>query len=119
MQVPQSYVRNGKIVLSISARAVRNFSIDQKNISFYARFSGQDEFIVIPYNAMMDLSLLKMKFVIRLNVAYSRSEDEDSEKEESDDNVVRLFSCLMIQMLIQKSKRMKMKIRIPDLHLQS
>ena len=89
VQVPQSYVRNGKIVLSISARAVRNFSIDQKNISFYARFNGQDEFIVIPYNAMLDLIAVENEIRYPLEMWLTPDpEDEDGEKEESDDNVV-------------------------------
>ena len=89
VQVPQSYVRNGKIVLSISSRAVRNFSIDQKDISFYARFNGQDEFIVIPYNAMLDLIAVENEIRYPLEMWLTPDpEDEDGEKEESDDNVV-------------------------------
>ena len=85
--VPQSYVRNGKIVLSISSRAVRNFSIDQKDISFYARFNGQDEFIVIPYNAMLDLIAVENEIRYPLEMWLTPDpEDEEGEQEGSDDN---------------------------------
>lgn len=95
VHVPQSYVRNGKIVLSIAARAVRNFSIDQKDISFYARFSGQDEFIVIPYNAMMDLIAVENEIRYPLEMWLTPDpEDEESEESSSDEDNVVGFSTV-------------------------
>ena len=99
VQVPQSYVRNGKIVLSIAARAVRNFSINQKDISFYARFSGQDEFIVIPYNAMLDLIAVENEIRYPLEMCLTpdpddEDEDEEGDKESSDEDNVVGFSTV-------------------------
>lgn len=90
VQVPQSYVRNGKIVLSISARAVRNFAIGQKDISFYARFNGQDEFIVIPFNAMLDLIAVEneIRYPLGMWLTLDPEDEEDDAQAAEDDNVV-------------------------------
>lgn len=52
VKVPQSAVREGKIVLNLAARAVSRFNIDDHGLSFSARFSGRAQDVVIPFNAI-------------------------------------------------------------------
>lgn len=53
--VPQSYVRDGFIVLSMAATAIVKLDINESFVAFNARFNGKDERIVIPYKAMLQL----------------------------------------------------------------
>ena len=52
VQVPQDYVVDGKIVLNISANAVRQLDITNESVSFNARFSGQSLDIMVPMAAI-------------------------------------------------------------------
>ena len=55
VQVPQAYVTNGMILISVCHLYVREFKICESCISFYTSFRGKEEHVIIPYNAMMDL----------------------------------------------------------------
>lgn len=50
--VPREHVREGRIVLNVSAAAVRNFQMDDNAISFDSRFRGQPFRIVAPLAAV-------------------------------------------------------------------
>lgn len=52
-EVPQEFVRDGQIVLSIAPRAVTGFSADNDEIVFSARFGGVPRHIRLPMNAVM------------------------------------------------------------------
>jgi stringent starvation protein B len=47
-QVPQSYVKEGRIVLNVGPNACRNFFIHNDGISFEARFNGAVNNIWVP-----------------------------------------------------------------------
>lgn len=51
--VPQEYVKDGQIVLNISAGAVGNLSLNNKAIEFNARFQGVPRDIYIPMGAAL------------------------------------------------------------------
>lgn len=53
VQVPAAYVRDGKIVLNISATAVRGLSLDNERVSFSARFGGSPFDVVVPVRAVL------------------------------------------------------------------
>lgn len=53
VQVPGSYVKDGRIVLNISPRAVQNYHQDNDWILFNARFSGQQYDINVPVRAVL------------------------------------------------------------------
>jgi stringent starvation protein B len=55
VEVPQSYVSNGQIILNIAPRTVRNFSMDNERISFNTRFSGLATDIDVPIDAVMGI----------------------------------------------------------------
>lgn len=52
-QVPDKYVKDGKIVLNITANAVKDLHLGNEFISFNARFSGLPASIRVPINAVM------------------------------------------------------------------
>lgn len=55
VQVPDSYVIDGCIVLNISPSATRGLLLENDRIVFTARFSGQTEQIVVSPNAVLKI----------------------------------------------------------------
>lgn len=53
VDVPQGHIKDDRIVLNISPSAVQNWNVDDKAISFSARFSGTARQIYVPMAALM------------------------------------------------------------------
>ncbi len=53
VNVPQNYVKDGKIVLNIGPGAVEGLRIGNDEVSFLARFSGKSQLVAIPMNAVL------------------------------------------------------------------
>lgn len=51
-RVPSAYVKNGEIVLNISASATRRLTIDNDCVRFSARFSGTSQEVSVPMPAV-------------------------------------------------------------------
>ena len=51
-KVPRAYVKNGEIVLNVSASATRRLTIDNDWIQFTARFNGASQEVAVPMNAV-------------------------------------------------------------------
>ncbi len=51
--LPQSYVRDGQIILNISPRAVQQLQLGDEAISFSARFAGMALQVVVPPRAVV------------------------------------------------------------------
>ena len=51
-RVPASFVKNGEIVLNISAGATRRLTIDNDRIQFTARFNGVSHEVSVPIGAV-------------------------------------------------------------------
>lgn len=51
--VPRDHVREGRIVLNVSARAVRNFVCADAAVSFDSRFGGRAFHVVLPPEAVL------------------------------------------------------------------
>src|SRR5262249_31099923 len=51
-RVPPSFVKNGEIVLNISAGATRRLTIDNERIQFTARFNGASHEVSVPMSAV-------------------------------------------------------------------
>ena len=52
-RVPQQFVQNDEIVLSISQSATKDLIIDNEWISFHARFGGVAQEVCLPVNNVM------------------------------------------------------------------
>ena len=55
VEVPQSHVTNGQIVLNIAPRAVTNFLLDREILAFSTRFSGIPIDIQVPISAVIGI----------------------------------------------------------------
>lgn len=53
VQVPQSAVKEGKVVLNIAERAVVRLQIDNDSVSFSARFGGVTYPVMVPIAAVL------------------------------------------------------------------
>jgi len=53
VNVPQNYVKDGKIVLNIGPSAVEGLRIGNDEVTFLARFSGKSQLVAIPMNAVL------------------------------------------------------------------
>lgn len=53
VQVPSSFVENGRIVLNVHPRAIQNFDMDDEQIRFSARFSGKSVAVEFPLLAVL------------------------------------------------------------------
>ena len=51
-RVPPAYVKNGEIVLNVSASATRRLTIDNDCVRFSARFSGASQEVSVPMSAV-------------------------------------------------------------------
>lgn len=51
VDVPQEFVRDGKIILNISPRSIGEYAVDDEAISFSARFHGEVRRLYIPFGA--------------------------------------------------------------------
>lgn len=55
VEVPLSFVQNGKIVLNLSPEAIHDYYINENTIGFSARFSGRSQKIIVPFSASIAL----------------------------------------------------------------
>jgi stringent starvation protein B len=51
-RVPMAFVKNGEIILNISATATRRLTIDNDWVQFNARFAGVSQEVAVPMNAV-------------------------------------------------------------------
>ena len=55
VQVPRQFVKEGKIVLNISASATQNFQIGAETVEFNARFGGVSHHIRVPVDFVLGI----------------------------------------------------------------
>lgn len=53
VQVPAGFVRDGQIVLNIHPQSVHQLELGNDTISFFGRFNGKSEPVVIPVRAVL------------------------------------------------------------------
>lgn len=51
VNVPQEFVREGKIILNIAPRSIGEYFVDDEAISFNARFQGEIQQVYVPFGA--------------------------------------------------------------------
>jgi stringent starvation protein B len=55
VQVPRQFVKEGRIVLNISASATQSFRIGAEAVEFSARFSGVSHYIRVPVDFVLGI----------------------------------------------------------------
>jgi len=53
VEVPRQYIQDGKIVLNVSYHATQVLSMTNQEVTFNARFSGNNYHVVIPIHAVV------------------------------------------------------------------
>ncbi len=53
VQVPYAFVHDGQIVLNVHPQSVHQLELGNETISFFARFGGKSEPVVIPVRAVL------------------------------------------------------------------
>ena len=68
-RVPMAFVKNGEIVLNISAAATRRLTIDNDGIQFNARFAGVSQEVSVPMSAVSGIFAKETGYGFALVVA--------------------------------------------------
>lgn len=53
VQVPHAFVRDGQIILNVHPQAVHQLELGNDTITFFARFGGKSEPVVVPVHAVL------------------------------------------------------------------
>jgi stringent starvation protein B len=72
-RVPAAYVKNGEIVLNISASATRRLTIDNGGVRFSARFSGASQEVSVPMSAVAGIFAKETGYGFAFTVAENPS----------------------------------------------
>ncbi|MGD8789763.1 MAG: ClpXP protease specificity-enhancing factor [Burkholderiales bacterium] len=87
-RVPLEYVKDGEIILNISADATRNLKIDNDVIRFSARFNGVSQEIAVPIGAVKGIFAREsgqgLAFQLAAPSGEAEAEPEEAGSEESD-----------------------------------
>ena len=67
-KVPAAYVKNGEIVLNVSASATRRLTIDNDCIQFTARFNGVSQEVAVPLAAVAGIFATETGYGFAFNV---------------------------------------------------
>jgi len=67
-RVPAGYVKNGEIVLNVSASATRKLTIDNEWIQFTARFNGVSQEVAVPMPAVAGVFAKETGYGFAFNV---------------------------------------------------
>ncbi len=97
--VPQQFIKDNRIVLSIYSSAIAAFNIDRRGISFMASFRGRRQEVVVPYAAMLELVVVDNCLRIPVGMIFQQLDDaeeeiaadtdDDSEDQQQDDGGFR------------------------------
>ena len=69
-RVPAAYVKNGEIVLNISASATRHLTVDNNGVHFSARFSGSSQEVAVPLDAIAGVFAKETGYGFAFTVAH-------------------------------------------------
>ena len=69
-RVPAAYVKNGEIVLNISASATRHLTVDNYGVRFSARFSGSSQEVAVPLDAIAGVFAKETGYGFAFTVAH-------------------------------------------------
>lgn len=83
-RVPTAYVKNGEIVLNISASATRNLTIDNEWVQFSARFAGVSQEVIVPMSAVAGIFAKETGYGFAFEVAAEGSKTASPEPVEQE-----------------------------------
>jgi stringent starvation protein B len=87
-RVPMAHVRNGEIVLNVSALATHRLQLTNTEVSFTARFSGMAEDIRVPMTQVVAIYAKETGHGMAFDVPKPMAEPADSQPDSSPLNLV-------------------------------
>jgi stringent starvation protein B len=86
VEVPEQYVKDGKIVLNVKPSAVQEITFENEWIYFSARFGGQPFLINVPINAVLAIYARENDRGMMFAADESLVEDNTTVEEKESDN---------------------------------
>ena len=83
VEVPQEYVRDGQIVLNVSASAVEGLKLDNELLSFRARFGGTTRDVMVPIDHVVAIYARENGEGMAFPVPTAESADESVDAEDA------------------------------------
>ena len=84
VDVPSQYVTDQRIVLNVSSMAVRDFTINQEEISFFSKFNGVSRYVKAPTGNVIAVYSKEsgegMQFDLEASVSDELPESNDDKK---------------------------------------
>jgi len=80
LDIPAEFVKNGEIILNISANAVHGLIINNEFISFDARFNGVSRKLEIPFDAIRGIFAKE----VNQGIAFSPDKEDGQERIDND-----------------------------------
>jgi len=105
MDIPRDFVDDGKIVLNISASAVRDLDLSNDFISFKARFSGKSMNVYFPNHAVLAI-------YAKENGRGMVFPEEDQEVAEGDDTVSNSEPEKVVEKKEEKKKKDRSHLKL-------
>jgi stringent starvation protein B len=105
MDIPRDFVDDGKIVLNISASAVRDLDLSNDFISFKARFSGKSMNVYFPNHAVLAI-------YAKENGRGMVFPEEDQEVAEGDDTVSNPEPEKVVEKKEEKKKKDRSHLKV-------
>lgn len=104
LDIPSEFVKNGEIILNISANAVHGLIINNEFISFDARFNGVSRKLEIPFNAIRGIFAKE----VNQGIAFSPDKEDGQERIDNDQQSSKIRNSSIHQ--TKNSRKPKLRL---------
>jgi stringent starvation protein B len=104
LDIPSEFVKNGEIILNISANAVHGLIINNEFISFDARFNGVSRKLEIPFDAIRGIFAKE----VNQGIAFSPDKEDGQERIDNDQQSGEIRNSSIHQ--TKKSRKPKLRL---------
>lgn len=87
--VPESYITDGSIILSLLPSSIDSFHASSNAISFKARFAGKSEDIYVPYSAIEQLIAVEAQAALPIGRALEQLDLAPEDETYPDEGIVK------------------------------
>lgn len=104
LDIPAEFVKNGEIILNISANAVHGLIINNEFISFDARFNGVSRKLEIPFDAIKGIFAKE----VNQGIAFSPDKEDGQERIDNDQQSSKIRNSSIHQ--TKNSRKPKLRL---------
>lgn len=104
LDIPSEFVKNGEIILNISANAVHGLIINNEFISFDARFNGVSRKLEIPFDAIRGIFAKE----VNQGIAFSPDKEDGQERIDNDQQSSKIRNSSIHQ--TKNSRKPKLRL---------